>query len=211
VRIVLASTSPRRREILALLGLPFDVIDPDFEEISSDETSAEEEVVAFSSGKAEAVPRDPASIVIGSDTLIALGGEKIGKPRDQDDALRMLSMLSGRCHEILTGLVVIGPDEDQIFSHVERVHVEMVPFSHEGIVEYLEVGESLDKAGGYSIQGRGSQLIAAIRGDYLAAVGLPLRAIARYLKELGLNPPVDVEQLYRQRQFCNWQSIRVRE
>jgi len=211
VRIILASTSPRRREILALLGLTFEVVPPDFVERSSESLSPEEEVLGFSLGKAQSLPQMEGSIVIASDTLIVVDGEKIGKPRDHEDATRILSKLSGRCHEILTGLAVIGPNRQHSCTHLERVDVAMLPFSRTEIDKYLEVGESLDKAGAYSIQGLGSQLIASIRGDYLAAVGLPLQAIAIHLAALGVHSPVDVDGLYRERSYRNWKDINVLE
>lgn len=211
MRIILASTSPRRREILALLGLPFDIVPPVFEEMTSDAMNAEEEVLAFSWGKAASLSRETGSVVIGSDTLIVLGREKIGKPQNREDAMRMLSRLSGRSHEILTGVVVLGPDREETFSHIARVEVEMLSFSEREIADYVSVGESFDKAGAYSIQGHGSNLIAAIRGDYLAAVGLPLRAVAARLGQLGLEPPRDVERIYERKQFHNWSRITVLE
>lgn len=209
MRIVLASSSPRRREILSLLGLPFEVVHPQFEEVSSDSMHPEEEALAFSLGKAQSVPVHEDSILIGSDTLIASEGEKLGKPVDLSDAARMLAQLSGRRHDILTGVAIMGPGDQEFFSHVERVQVEMLPYSDQAIADYLRMGESLDKAGAYSIQGRGSKLIAGIRGDYLAAVGLPLRTVASHLESLGMRLPVDVEELYRKREFRNWRRIRM--
>ena len=163
----------------------------------------------FSLGKAESLSHDAGSIVVASDTLIVLDGEKIGKPRDEQDARHILTRLSGRFHEILTGAVVIGSTGHQTLNHLERIHVEMLPFSREDIENYLEVGESLDKAGAYSIQGLGNRLIAAIRGDYLAAVGLPLKAIADHLETLGINPPGDVSAIYREKSFRNWKDVKV--
>lgn len=165
----------------------------------------------FSVGKAQSLPHEAGSIVLASDTLIVLDEEKIGKPRNESDAARILTKLSGRSHEILTGVAVIGPGGYQTLYHLERIHVEMLPFSTEEIDNYLRVGESLDKAGGYSIQGMGSQFIAAIRGDYLAAVGLPLKAIAHHLETLGVHPPVEVDAIYRKKSFRNWQDVRILE
>ena len=108
MRLILASSSPRRREILALLGLPFDVIQPDFEEILSSQRNIEEEVLEFAVGKAESVARqNPQAIVIGSDTMISLDQEKIGKPRDLSDARAMLGKLAGRIHYIYTSVAVL--------------------------------------------------------------------------------------------------------
>lgn len=171
--------------------------------------TAEEEVLTFSLGKAESLSGEKDSLVIGSDTLVVLEGEKLGKPRDRDEAVAMLCRLAGRCHTIVTGLAIMGPDGHATLTHVERVRVEMRSFSHREATAYVNLGESMDKAGAYSIQDRGSELIAAIRGDYLAAVGLPLRPVARRLEHLGLQVPIDVERLYQEREFRNWNRIRV--
>jgi septum formation protein len=180
MRMILASTSPRRREILALLGLPFEVIEPDFEERISADLPIEQEVLAFAVGKARSVAAyHHESIVVGSDTMIGLDGLKIGKPNDLDDAMKILQALSGKTHRIYTGVSVI--DGESGVNLVEQVLVDMRAYTDGEIDDYLTCGESLDKAGAYSIQGRGAELIAAIRGDYLAAVGLPLRQIADYL------------------------------
>lgn len=211
VRVILASTSPRRREILALLCLPFEVHAPDFEERLSKVKAPESEVMEFSAGKARSIPHEEGSLILASDTLIVSQGEKIGKPRDLEDARRILTKLSGHSHEILTGVVILGPARHQSFEHLERVHVEMLAFSEGEVDEYLKVGESLDKAGAYSIQGLGSRFIAAIRGDYLAAVGLPLKVIANHLAFLGLDLPVAVDALYRERSFRNWKNLKVLE
>jgi septum formation protein len=206
MRIILASTSPRRREILALLGLPFEVIEPDFEERISADISIEREVLAFAAGKARSVAaHHQASIVIGSDTMIGLDGHKIGKPSDLDDAKRILRALSGKRHRIYTGVSVM--DGESGLNLVEQVLVDMRPYTESEIDDYLACGESLDKAGAYSIQGRGAELIAAIRGDYLAAVGLPLRPIADYLMSHSVQYPLDLDQFYANKAFLNWQRF----
>jgi septum formation protein len=208
MKLILASTSPRRREILALLGLPFDVIQPDFEEMLSSQCSIEEEVMEFATGKATSVARrHPEAIVIGSDTMISLDHEKIGKPRDLPDARAMLNKLAGRTHSIYTGVRIIDGSVGPGLTALEKVTVKMRDFSDAKIQDYLACGESLDKAGSYSIQGKGRELIASIEGDYLAAVGLPLKSIADYLKERGIAVPVDVDTLYENKSILNWQSF----
>jgi septum formation protein len=183
VRLILASTSPRRREILASLGVPFEVIAPQFDEQVSAHTPIQKEVLDFARGKARSVAvNHPDSIVIGSDTMIQLGGEKIGKPLDQADARRILGLLSGRTHEIHTAVAIIDGAGGPGLMTVETVLVTMRELSSGEIARYVETGESLDKAGAYSIQGQGRRLIAAVQGDYLAAVGLPIRPIAGYLR-----------------------------
>lgn len=208
MRLILASTSPRRREILALLGLPFDVIQPAFEEVVSCQRSIEEEVIEFAVGKGESVARqNPQAIVIGSDTMISLDGAKIGKPRDLSDARAMLGKLAGRTHYIYTSVAIIDGSGGSGLKVVEKVTVEMRDFSDADVEDYLACGESLDKAGAYSIQGEGSRLIASIDGDYLAAVGLPLKPIAEYLKARGIALPLNVDGLYTNKSFLNWQSF----
>ena len=184
VRLILASTSPRRREILASLGVTFEVIAPQFDEQVSARTPIQKEVLDFAVGKARSVAvNHPGSIVIGSDTMIQLGGEKIGKPLDQADARRILGLLSGRTHEIHTAVAIIDGAGGPGLMTVETVLVTMRELSSGEISRYVETGESLDKAGAYSIQGQGRRLIAAVEGDYLAAVGLPIQAIAGYVKD----------------------------
>jgi septum formation protein len=208
MRLILASTSPRRREILALLGLPFEVIPPDFAETLSSQRSIEEEVVEFAFGKAESVARRNAqTIVIGSDTMISLDEAKIGKPRDLSDARAMLCKLAGRTHYIYTSVAIIDGSGGPGLRALEKVTVLMRDFSDAEVEAYLACGESLDKAGAYSIQGEGRQLIASIEGDYLAAVGLPLKAIADYLNDRGIAVALNVDSLYENKSFLNWHSF----
>jgi septum formation protein len=208
MRLVLASTSPRRREILALLGLPFDVTHPDFEEIVSSDRRIEEEVLDFAIGKAQSVARqNPQALVIGSDTMISLDGAKIGKPRDLSDARTMLGKLAGRAHYIYTSVAIIDGSGGSGLKVIEKVVVKMRDFSDAEVEEYLVYGESIDKAGAYSIQGEGRHLIASIEGDYLAAVGLPLKPIAEYLKDRSIAFPLSVDALYADKSFLNWRSF----
>jgi len=208
MRLVLASTSPRRREILALLGLPFDITHPDFEEIVSSDRRIEEEVLDFAIGKAQSVARqNPQALVIGSDTMISLDGAKIGKPRDLSDARTMLGRLAGRAHYIYTSVAIIDGSGGSGLKVIEKVVVKMRDFSDAEVEEYLVYGESIDKAGAYSIQGEGRHLIASIEGDYLAAVGLPLKPIAEYLKDRSIAFPLSVDALYADKSFLNWQSF----
>lgn len=205
MRLILASTSPRRREILALFGVPFETVNPSFEERISSHRSVQEEVLAFAFGKAQSVAHNhPDAIVIGSDTMIVLEGEKMGKPSDLADARRMLEKLAGKQHQIYTAVAIIDDLNGSGLQRVERVDVVMRHFSNEEITHYLARGESLDKAGAYSIQGVGEKLIASIHGDYLAAVGMPLKPIAEYLYRRGISFPLDVDRLYAGKTFLNW-------
>ncbi len=208
MRVILASTSPRRREILALLGLPFELIPPSFDEIALPNRPVEDEVLAFALGKAESVARDnPESIVIGSDTMILLNTKKIGKPDGIADAKQILSALSGKTHRILTSVAIFDGLGGPGLRIVDDVSVLMRDYSDKEIEHYLSCSESLDKAGAYSIQGEGRVLIESIHGDYLTAVGLPLKPIADYLRSRGISFPLNVEKLYSDKSFLNWRSF----
>ena len=208
MRLILASTSPRRREILALLGLPFEVIPPSFDELALPNRPVEDEVLAFALGKADSVARDnPESIVIGSDTMILLNTKKIGKPGGIADAKQILSALSGKTHRILTSVAIFDGLGGPGLRIVNDVSVLMRDYSDKEIEHYLSCSESLDKAGAYSIQGEGRALIESIHGDYLTAVGLPLKPIADYLRSRGISFPLNVEKLYSDKSFLNWWSF----
>jgi septum formation protein len=208
MRLILASTSPRRREIIALLGLPFDVIAPDFHELVSSNRPLPEEVLDFAKGKAATVARKhPGSIVVGSDTMILLDEKKIGKPDGIDDAREILRALSGKTHHIFTSVAIIDGTGGPGLATVQEVAVRMRPYSDTDVERYLACGESSDKAGAYSIQGEGRALIDSIRGDYLAAVGLPLKPIAEYMKSRSIRFPLDVDGFYAKKAFLNWSTF----
>lgn len=205
MRIILASTSPRRRDILALLGVPFDVRSPDFEETTREELTPEAEALELALGKARSIAAGESNaVVVGGDTLIALGDEKIGKPRDPDHAASILHRLRGRTHRILTAVALIDSSTGREHAHLETVEVRMRSCTDAEIAAYVALDESMDKAGAYSIQGEGHRLIESMRGDYLAAVGLPLRPVARHLRTASLEVPADVETLYRERSLWTW-------
>jgi len=208
MRLILASTSPRRREILELLGLPFEIIAPKFDEVSSSDRAVEDEVLDFATGKALSVARHyPASLVIGSDTMILINTFKIGKPDSTSEARRILCLLSGKTHRIFTSVAVIDGSGGPGLRMVEEVSVKMRDYSEKEMEKYLSSNESLDKAGAYSIQGEGRTLIESIRGYYLAAVGLPLKPIADYLQNRGIPVPLNVAKLYSDKSFLNWKSF----
>jgi septum formation protein len=208
MRLILASSSPRRREILALLGLPFEIVAPEFDEVSSSDRAVEDEVLDFATGKALSVARHfPASLVVGSDTMILINTSKIGKPDSAAEARRILRLLSGKTHRIFTSVSIIDGSGGPGFRMVEEVSVKMRDYSEKEIEHYLSCNESLDKAGAYSIQGEGRGLIESIRGDYLAAVGLPLKPVAGYLQGRGIAVPLNVDQLYSDKSFLNWKSF----
>ncbi len=208
MRLILASSSPRRRQILELLGLPFEVITPRFHELLSSDRPLRDEVLEFALGKAQSVARNNAgSMVIGSDTMILLNERKIGKPDGIADARKILRALSGKSHRIFTSVAIVDGLGGPGLGIVEEVSVRMRDYSEQEIERYLSCDESLDKAGAYSIQGKGRALIESIRGDYLAAVGLPLKPIADYLQSRGIEIPLSIEKLYAEKAFLNWQSL----
>jgi len=188
--LVLASTSPRRKEILARLGVPFEASAPLFEEVSVEGRSACDEARAFAEAKARSLSnRFPQHIIIGGDTLIDCEGEKIGKPHDARDARRILRRLSGRVHTVWTAVAIVDTTCDAVGSAVvatvEGARVEMSPLDDIDIDRYVATGEPLDKAGAYAIQGAAARWIMKCEGDLLAVIGLPLAPITAYLKQRG--------------------------
>lgn len=171
--IILASKSPRRRELLSMLGLEFTVIPAVGEEKVDDDLTPGETVMSLSLGKArEIADSHPDSLVIGSDTLVYLEGKPMGKPHSREEAAEMLRKLSGRVHQVYTGIAVVqGTDEKVDF---EKTDVQFRELSEEEIEWYIGTGEPMDKAGAYGIQGQGAVFIPKIDGDYFTVMGLPL-------------------------------------
>lgn len=203
--LILASTSPRRKDLLALLQIPFEVVEPDFTESFRPGVAAKELACRFADGKARScAARWPDRLILGSDTLIELEGEVLGKPADIKEARRMLERLSGREHLIHTAVAVRRQADARREVAVATVAVRMAGFGADELEAYLRTGESMGKAGAYSIQGEGGRLIDRIEGDYTAAVGLPLQLTAGLLEGGGLRIPVDVADLYRRKPYPNW-------
>lgn len=185
-KIVLASSSPRRRELLGIFGLPFDCIPAVGEEKTEGYASCEALTEGLARQKAleVAAKADRDAVVIGSDTLVELDGVKLGKPGSEEDAFRMLRALSGRTHRVCTGLCCVKGDT--VLSGVEITEVVFRELSDEEIYAYIATGEPMDKAGAYGIQGRASLFVEGIRGDYFTVMGLPLCRLGTMLKELGV-------------------------
>lgn len=185
-RLILASTSPRRRELLASLGLEFEVRAPRFEEVSDPSLSPREEALEFAKAKARSLRAEfPNALLIGSDTLIEFEGRKLGKPRDAADARAMLQSLAGKPHLIHTAVALVDAvdgREEAVLSHVK---IRMNSATASEIEAYVATGEPLDKAGAYAIQGRGRGLIAEVEGDFEAAVGLPTKDVLILLEKFG--------------------------
>lgn len=180
--LVLASISPRRKELLAASGIPFSLEASDVEEIW-DDLSPAELVQNLARQKAQAVARarKNRSLVLGADTLVALGETVLGKPADEDDARRMIGLLQGRTHSVYTGLALIDSADGRTATLVERTEVRFAPMTPDEICAYVACGESLDKAGAYGIQGRCALFIEGISGCYFNVMGLPLHALYRML------------------------------
>ena len=169
-RLILASTSPQRRVILEQLGIPFEVIAPTYVEHDPPDLEPAELVRAHAEGKAHSV-REEGRLTLGVDTTVVLDGRVYGKPKDEEDATRILHDLSGRTHMVVSGLCLLGPDVD-VTTH-EATAVTFRPLTAQLLTLYLESREWEGRAGGYAIQGLGGRLVERIDGDYLNVVGLP--------------------------------------
>ena len=191
-RLVLASSSPRRRELLVSLGLTFEIIKPDVDEeaFNLDHLSPTEVVKFLSRTKAQEVFKyHTDALVIGADTIVVVKGKVFGKPKKEDDAFRMLSALQGQVHEVYSGITIFNPNEAPEFapfaSEALCTRVHMRALSPEEIRAYIATGEPMDKAGSYAIQGFGSTLIEKIDGCYFNVVGMSLYLLERLCRELG--------------------------
>jgi septum formation protein len=180
--LVLASQSPRRREILTAAGIEFVVRPANVMEVRTPGESPDHYVRRVALDKALAVPRDHTEVVLGADTEVVIDGEVLGKPKDASDAVRMLRLLAGREHDVLTGVCLVNKERRIVDSACTRV--QFLPMTDREIADYVASGEPMDKAGGYAIQGLASKFISRIEGDYFNVVGLPIALVYRYLTEL---------------------------
>ncbi len=188
--VILASASPRRRDLLGLLGIPFQVCAADLDEaaICGGAADAREAAVAAARAKAEAVAgRFPGRTVLGADTVVVLDGVCLGKPRDAAEAEAMLLRLQGRTHTVVTGVAVVDGEGGRRLAAREETAVTMLPLSREDVAAYVATGEPLDKAGAYAVQGLGAALVARVEGCYFNVVGLPLARTSLLLRELGFH------------------------
>ena len=185
VRVVLASASPRRRELLTLVGIPHDVVPADIDESYLDGETPHAHAERLAREKARIVAAaHPAAVTVGSDTIVVIDGQVLGKPRDRAHAAAMLRQLSGRSHEVMTG--VASTWHGETVSAVETVHVAFRPLDDAEIEAYIATGEPMDKAGAYGIQGFGATIVSRVDGDYFAVMGLPLNRLMRQFEALGL-------------------------
>ncbi len=181
-KLLLASNSPRRRELLAALDVPFEVVPSRFEE-RAEGLSARETALSFAEGKAgEVLSRYPEAFVLGADTVVCCGGEILGKPRDAADAKRMLRLLSGRTHSVFTGVCLLG--QGTRLAEIVETRVTFFPLDEAFLEAYVASGSPMDKAGAYGIQDGG--LAAGYEGSYTNVIGLPMETVRAFLKEVHL-------------------------
>ena len=182
---IVASASPRRKEILSMGGFGFRIIPSDCDETIKEKLSPEETVKVLAERKALSVlEKNENSVVLGCDTVVALGDEILGKPSDREDAFKMIKALSGKTHRVCTGVCIADKDKTNTF--VSVAEVEFYELSDETAESYVATGECDDKAGAYGIQGLGGTLVKSIKGDYYAIVGLPYAETERVLSEFGI-------------------------
>lgn len=185
MRFILASASPRRKELLSCAGFTYETVPADIDETLPEGISPDEAVRTLSEKKAKSVlGNNPDAVVLGSDTVVVLGGKILGKPVDEADAKNMLLSLSGKVHQVYTGLCVCSGEK--VRTCVSCVDVHFFPLSERTVDDYIKTGEPMDKAGAYGIQGIGSTLVRGINGDYYAVMGLPLAKAVRILGDFGV-------------------------
>jgi len=186
-KLILASRSPRRSDLLGSLGVPFEVSPSHVEEHTDPERSPEENALSIARDKARWVAgKFPDHYILGADTMVVLGREIIGQPVDKEDAFRILSRLAGKTHRVVTGVVLIEPNGTDHEVAVSS-NVAIKSASGEEIRSYIATGEPMDKAGAYAIQGEGSFLVESWEGSYSNIVGLPLEALTDLLNKAGFD------------------------
>lgn len=183
MNIILASQSPRRRELLGLLGIPFTVRVADIDETMKPGASAYSEVARVSRLKAMAVPREQEDLVIAADTIVVCDGRILGKPRDPEEAKDMLRLLSGRDHQVMTGLTVLRGEQAAVVTEVTDIHFREL--SEGEIQAYVASGDPMDKAGAYGIQSGAALFCDRICGDYYNVVGLPVCRLTEIMKQMA--------------------------
>ena len=183
MNIILASQSPRRKELLGLFHIPFTVRVADVDETLIPGAAAEAEVARLSRMKALAVPREADDIVIAADTIVVCDGHVLGKPHNEDEAKDMLQLLSGRDHQVMTGMTVLRGDSAAVVTEVTDLHFREL--THREIDAYVASGEPMDKAGAYGIQGGAALFCQRLDGDYYNVVGLPVCRLTQILRTMA--------------------------
>lgn len=181
-KIILASASPRRKELMELAGYDFEVICADIVEVVPEEAMPQEVVMSLALQKAQAVAAEhKEAVVIGSDTVVALDGKILGKPHSEQEACEMLRSLSGRTHKVFTGVAIVCGGK--VKSFFDETDVEFYSLGDDEIKKYVATGEPTDKAGAYGIQGKGSVLVKRINGDFFSVMGLPIAKLYREMSD----------------------------
>ena len=180
MQLILASQSPRRKELMTLFHIPFTVRVADIDETMDAAKSPMDEVARVSRLKAEATPRDHDDVVVAADTIVVCSGKVLGKPRDEEDAFRMLKLLSGKDHQVMTGLTVLRGEN--VIVHTEVTDIHFRELSDKEIYAYIATGEPMDKAGAYGIQGGAALFAAKMVGDYYNVMGLPVCRLGQILR-----------------------------
>lgn len=181
-KIILASASPRRKELMELAGYDFEVICADIVEVVPEEAMPQEVVMSLALQKAQAVAAEhKEAVVIGSDTVVALDGKILGKPHSEQEACEMLRLLSGRTHKVFTGVAIVCGGKVKNF--FDETDVEFYSLGDDEIKKYVATGEPTDKAGAYGIQGKGSVLVKRINGDFFSVMGLPIAKLYREMSD----------------------------
>lgn len=189
MKLVLASASPRRRELLSSVGLDFEVLPSKIEERRQPDEKPEAYVLRLSREKAaDVAARRPEAWVIGADTTVFINDEILEKPSDQADAARMLRMISGKEHTVFTAITLLGSAGKHRDSRVVSTRVTMISLTDEEISWYVSTGEPMDKAGAYAVQGVGAMFISSIHGNYTNVVGLPLSVLFDMMRQAGIDP-----------------------
>lgn len=189
MKLILASASPRRRELLASIGLDFEVLPSNVPEVHREGEAPEEYVARLSRDKARALAEThPSRWVIAADTTVLLGDQLLEKPVDAADAARMLATIAGQTHIVYTGVTLENAERDYRETRVAESEVRMLPLSPQEIEWYVRTGEPLDKAGAYAVQGIGAMFIESIHGSYTNVVGLPLATLFQMLRRAGIDP-----------------------
>ena len=183
MQLILASQSPRRKELLGLFHIPFVIKVADIDEAMDPSRSPAEEVARVSRAKAEAIARNAEDVVIAADTIVVLEEEVLGKPKDEADAVRMLTALSGRDHQVMTGMTVLRGEKALTCTEITDIHFR--PLSQKEIEAYVATGEPMDKAGSYGIQGGAALFAEKMHGDYYNVMGLPVCRLWQMLREIA--------------------------
>ena len=183
MNVILASQSPRRKELMGLFHIPFTVRVSDADETMDPALSPAEAVAQVSRRKAEAISREADDVVIAADTIVVLGDEILGKPRDEADASRMLHLLSGRDHQVMTGMTVLRGEKSLVCTEITDIHFR--PLSDREIDAYIATKEPMDKAGSYGIQGGAALFAERLVGDYYNVMGLPVCRLGQLLREIA--------------------------